>query len=114
MRTSIYALLLAALFTSCTATENQKKQDKTEPVSTTVRLLEGDMPDPSVVRVGNTYYMVHSSFIYTPGLVVYSSKNLADWTPCSAALPEYTGDIWAPDICVYRQPFLLSIYPTRQ
>ena len=68
MRTSIYALLLAALFTSCTATENQKKQDKTEPVSTTVRLLEGDMPDPSVVRVGNTYYMVHSSFIYTPGL----------------------------------------------
>lgn len=63
MRTSIYALLLAALFTSCTATENQKKQDKTEPVSTTVRLLEGDMPDPSVVRVGNTYYMVHSSFV---------------------------------------------------
>lgn len=51
-----------------------EKQDKTEPVSTTVRLLEGDMPDPSVVRVGNTYYMVHSSFIYTPGLVVYSSK----------------------------------------
>ena len=45
MRTSIYALLLAALFTSCTATENQKKQDKTEPVSTTVRLLEGDMPE---------------------------------------------------------------------
>ena len=87
MRTSIYALLLAALFTSCTATENQKKQGKTEPVSTTVRLLEGDMPDPSVVRVGNTYYMVLSSFIYTPGLVVYSSKNLADWTPFSAALP---------------------------
>ena len=102
MRTSIYALLLAALFTSCTATENQKKQDKTEPVSTTVRLLEGDMPDPSVVRVGNTYYMVHSSFIYTPGLVVYSSKNLADWTPCSAALPEYTGAvrICIIDICI--------------
>lgn len=75
MRTNIYALLLAALFTSCTATENQKKQDKTEPVSTTVRLLEGDMPDPSVVRVGNTYYMVHSSFIYTPGLVGYKIYN---------------------------------------
>lgn len=112
MRTCIYALLLAALFTSCTATENQKKQDKTEPVSTTVRLLEGDMPDPSVVRVGNTYYMVHSSFIYTPGLVVYSSKNLADWTPCSAALPEYTGDIWAPDICVYDNRFYIY-FPTR-
>lgn len=112
MRTNIYALLLAALFTSCTATENQKKQDKTEPVSTTVRLLEGDMPDPSVVRVGNTYYMVHSSFIYTPGLVVYSSKNLADWTPCSAALPEYTGDIWAPDICVYDNRFYIY-FPTR-
>ena len=66
----------------------------------------GDMPDPSVVRVGDTYYMVHSSFIYTPGLVIYSSKNLADWTPCSAALPEYTGDIWAPDICVYGNRFL--------
>ena len=56
--------------------------------------------------------MVHSSFIYNPGLIVYSSKNLADWTPCSAALPEYNGDIWAPDLCVYNNRFYIY-FPTR-
>ena len=103
---------LQPLFTSCTATENQKNKTKPKPVSNNSSPVGSDMPDPSVVRVGNTYYMVHSSFIYTPGLVVYSSKNLADWTPCSAALPEYTGDIWAPDICVYDNRFYIY-FPTR-
>lgn len=112
MKTSFYTLLLAALFTACTGNEGQKEQDKTTLPSTTIRLLEGDMPDPSVVRVNDTYYMVHSSFIYNPELIVYSSKNLADWTPCSAALPEYNGDIWAPDLCVYNNRFYIY-FPTR-
>ncbi|MBQ8520882.1 MAG: family 43 glycosylhydrolase, partial [Bacteroides sp.] len=77
-----------------------------------IRLFEGDNPDPSIVRYKDTYYMVHSSFIYTPGLVVYKSANLIDWTPCSVALPEYAGDIWAPDICVHNDRFYIY-FPTR-
>lgn len=78
---------------------------------TPVRLLEGDNPDPSIVRQGDTYYMVHSSFIYTPGLVVYKSKDLVNWTPCSTALPEYAGDVWAPDIVIHDGRFYIY-FPT--
>lgn len=76
-----------------------------------VRLLEGDNPDPSIVRQGDTYYMVHSSFIYTPGLVVYKSTDLVNWTPCSTALPEYAGDVWAPDIAIHDGRFYIY-FPT--
>ena len=61
----------------------------------TVRILEGDNSDPSIIRQGDCYYLVHSSFVYTPGLVVYKSYDLVNWTPCSIALDKFTGDVWA-------------------
>lgn len=76
------------------------------------RLLEGDNADPSVVYHQGTYYMVHSSFDYCPGLVVYQSTDLVNWTPCSAALNRYVGAVWAPDICVYNNRFYIY-FPTR-
>lgn len=39
----------------------------------------GFNPDPSVCRVGETYYLVTSSFEYVPGLPLYRSENLVDW-----------------------------------
>lgn len=80
-------------------------------VRSSLRLLEGDNPDPSIVRQGDTYYMVHSSFIYTPGLVVYKSKDLVNWTPFSTALPEYAGDVWAPDLTIHDGRFYIY-FPT--
>jgi len=29
----------------------------------------GDRPDPTVLRVGSTYYLTHSSFEVVPGLI---------------------------------------------
>lgn len=79
---------------------------------TTVRLLEGDNPDPSIIRCGSNYYLLHSSFLYSPGLVVYRSDNLVDWTPCSVALPTFTGDIWAPDLVEHKGRYYIY-FPTR-
>jgi len=42
-------------------------------------VISGFNPDPSVVRVGEDYYLVTSSFCYFPGLPIYHSKNLVDW-----------------------------------
>ena len=81
-------------------------QDPLNEDQTTVRILEGDNSDPSIVRYGKSYYLVHSSFVYTPGLVVYKSDDLVNWTPCSTALTTFTGDIWAPDIVVHNNRFL--------
>lgn len=42
-------------------------------------VLNGFYPDPSICRVGDTYYMVNSTFVYFPGVPVFQSKNLAEW-----------------------------------
>lgn len=42
-------------------------------------VLRGFYPDPSICRVGDTFYMVNSTFAYFPGVPVFFSKNLGDW-----------------------------------
>lgn len=42
-------------------------------------IIPGFAPDPSVVLVGDTYFLVNSSFHMFPGLPIYASKNLKSW-----------------------------------
>ena len=42
-------------------------------------VLTGFYPDPSVIRVGDDYYLVTSTFEYYPGVPIFHSKNLIDW-----------------------------------
>ena len=55
-----------------------QSQDPLNEDQTTVHILEGDNSDPSIVRYGKSYYLVHSSFVYIPGLVVYTSDDLVN------------------------------------
>ncbi|MHA7963968.1 family 43 glycosylhydrolase [Paenibacillus sp. CAU 1782] len=65
-------------------------------------ILTGDYPDPSIVRVGTDYYMTHSSFNYTPGLLIWHSQDLLHWKPISHAISEHVGgSIMAPDLIYY-------------
>lgn len=71
-------------------------------------ILSGYYPDPSITRVGDDYYLVNSSFTNFPGLPVFRSNDLVNWTQIGNALdrPEqadFTGvtasqGIYAPDI----------------
>lgn len=42
-------------------------------------IVAGFYPDPSITRVGNTFYMVHSSFAYFPGIPIFKSTDLVNW-----------------------------------
>lgn len=42
-----------------------------------------DMPDPDVIRVDNTYYMISTTMHFMPGGVILRSYNLKDWEICS-------------------------------
>jgi xylan 1,4-beta-xylosidase len=42
-------------------------------------VLPGFHPDPSIVRVGNDYYLVTSSFEYFPGVPIFHSLDLIHW-----------------------------------
>ena len=43
-------------------------------------LVPGFNPDPSVVLVDGTYYLATSTFEYLPGLPIYRSTDLVEWT----------------------------------
>ena len=42
-------------------------------------ILSGYHPDPSIVRVGEDYYMVNSTFEWFPGMPIHHSKDLVNW-----------------------------------
>lgn len=43
-------------------------------------VIPGFHPDPSVCRVGDEYFLVTSSFTYFPGVPIFRSTDLVDWT----------------------------------
>jgi len=49
-------------------------------------VLSGYYPDPSVLRVGEDYYLVNSSFTHFPGLPIFHSKDLVSWTQVANAI----------------------------
>src|ERR1035437_9386409 len=70
-------------------------------------IFAGDYPDPSLLRDGNDYYIVHSSFEYYPGLLIWHSKDLINWTPLTNALHTYVGSVWAPDLVKYKNKYYI-------
>ncbi|MCD8089335.1 MAG: glycoside hydrolase family 43 protein, partial [Clostridiales bacterium] len=74
-------------------------------------------PDPSIVRVGEDYYMVNSTFVYFPCIPVSHSRDLINWeiighaitNPDWAELKGLDGGrgYWAPDISYYKGRFYI-------
>jgi len=71
-------------------------------------IVAGFYPDPSVVKVGEDYYLACSTFEYLPGIPVFHSRDLTSWTQvgnvveregqlASATVPTL-GGAWAPTI----------------
>lgn len=52
-------------------------------------IIPADFPDPDVIRVGDTYYMVTTTMYIFPGVTILKSKDLVNWEYCSNALPRF-------------------------
>lgn len=81
-------------------------------------VLRGFHPDPSVVRAGEDFYLVTSSFFLFPGLPVFHSRDLVHWEEIGhavhdldasglAGLPGGFG-YWAPDISFFKGRFWIA------
>ena len=78
----------------------------------------GMHPDPSIVCVGDDFYMVNSSLIYFPCIPISHSKDLIHWEIIGHAItnPEwaYINELeggrgyWAPDISYYNGRFYIT------
>jgi xylan 1,4-beta-xylosidase len=65
-------------------------------------LFAGDYPDVSVLRVGDEFYITHTSYHYAPGLVIWHSRDLVNWTHLANGLDHTYGEVWAPDLVEYQ------------
>ncbi len=80
-------------------------------------ILAGYYPDPSVLRVGGDFYLVNSSFTHFPGLPIFHSTDLVNWTQIGNAVNkpgqfDFNGlsvsrGIFAPDISFHNGLFYL-------
>jgi beta-xylosidase len=50
-------------------------------------VIYSDYPDPDVIRVDSTYYMVSTTMFIFPGVTILKSYDLVNWEYCSNAVP---------------------------
>ncbi len=72
-------------------------------------VMAGDYPDPSILKDGDDYYMTHSSFDAAPGLVIWHSRDLINWTPLCSALDKPLGTVFAVDIAKHDGRYYIYI-----
>lgn len=80
-------------------------------------VIAGCFPDPSICRVGNDYYTVHSTFEYFPSVPVMHSKDLVHWQIIGYCLTRKSqlpldkvrasGGIYAPTIRYHNGTFYM-------
>lgn len=78
-------------------------------------ILEGFSPDPSACAVGDDFYLVTSTFAYFPGLPIYHSTDMVNWTQIGNVLDResqlnllgatHSAGIYAPCIRYYDGTF---------
>lgn len=49
-------------------------------------ILPGFQPDPSIVRVGDDFYLINSTFAWFPGIPIYHSRDLVHWRQIGNAI----------------------------
>lgn len=71
-------------------------------------VIRGFNPDPSLLRVGDDYYIANSTFHWFPGVQIHHSKDLINWELVEKPLDSKrlldmtgvpdSGGVWAPDL----------------
>lgn len=96
-----------------------KSQETAQPAAGEYRnpILSGYYPDPSIARVGEDYYLINSSFTHFPGLPIFHSKDLVNWTQIANAIDrpgqmKFDGltvsrGVFAPDISYHDGVFYI-------
>ena len=89
-------------------------------------IISADFPDPDVIRVGDTYYMVSTTMHLLPGATIVKSKDLVNWEYCAQPLVQlsdkedyslingkdaYARGMWACSMKYHNGQFYILINP---
>lgn len=110
MNRLILTLLLGCLvMTGCA--------DKKSETFFTNPVIRGDVPDPSIIRIGETYYATGTSSEWAPYYPVFTSTDLVNWTQTGHIFdkqPEWTvSSFWAPEL-FYHNDSIFCYYTARR
>ncbi|MBQ8073627.1 MAG: family 43 glycosylhydrolase [Clostridia bacterium] len=82
-------------------------------------ILRGDYSDPDIIRVGEDFYMISSSFTYVPGIPVLHSRDLVHWELIGYATrrlpfsrydrPAHRCGTWAPSLRYHQGKFYVYV-----
>jgi xylan 1,4-beta-xylosidase len=72
-------------------------------------VLCGDYADPTVLRDGDEYFMTNTSHDANPGIVLWRSPDLVNWTPIGPILFKPIGNVWAMDLIKHGGRYFLYI-----
>ena len=80
-------------------------------------IIHGDMADPSVIRIVDTYYATATSSEWAPHYPLFTSKDLVNWTQIGHIFdkrPEWTSNsFWAPEL-FYHNDKVYCYYTARR
>ena len=84
--------IIALSFVSCllTAEAAEKPSGSFEGTFVKNPMMWADVPDPDVIRVGDTYYLVSTTMHLMPGAPVMRSKDLKNWETVSYIFDKLT------------------------
>ena len=99
---------------------NSGRDDTHARLHHAIRSCAGSIPIPSIVRVGDDYYIATSTFEWFPGVQIHHSRDLVHWRLLTRPLtrasqlnmlgdPDSCG-VWAPCLTLRRRPASISIY----
>lgn len=112
--TSLLFLLPAVLFGQLT---NQSISLQKKDKGIVYPVIPGDLPDPSVIRVGNTYYAAGTSSEWGPHYGLFTSTDLIKWKQLGYVLPTTpswaSSSFWAPEL-YYRNGIYYAYYTARK
>jgi len=110
-----YLLIAVSILFLVSPSLAQKKEGKTKCITNPI--LPGFNPDPSILRVGNEYFIATSTFQWFPGVSVYHSYDLTNWEHYTNILTRKSqldmtgipnsGGIYAPQISYIDSTFYL-------
>ncbi len=100
-------LLVAAAFSASAAAQSSF----VNPV------IRGDVPDPSIIRIDDTYYAAGTSSEWAPFYPLFTSKDLVNWKQAGHVFdkqPKWTvNSFWAPEL-FYRNGKVYCYYTARE
>jgi beta-xylosidase len=120
---SFYCFVLAFTSILCLGTKQAYSADA--PSADTIKkgfyrnpVIPGDFADPSIIKVGNTYYAAGTSSEWGPHFPLFTSTDLVNWKQAGYIFntpPSWTSSsFWAPELFYYKNTFYVYYVAKRK